>query len=417
MMNLFENLQLMKESKQYDIGFGHLGNGITVWNRSEMQYGDYKKIAHISDDGVIKYYDSNIPEDVKDKIEQFANHTKQQNDEKVKKDVEAKKKSDEFLRNRFKTESLSKDTLWTNFNRHYNGFIPLSDLTNYFSLDQFGEFIQWCRKEADLDYDYEKRYSDWSEIYQEINDIWNSEDVESISVENVFNFFTTSDLEEFWDWVVKEYDIDDELEESKHLKEYKSNINNKTELWHEMFRYTDEPFVLFKDLFNCYSIDDLQDLYDYLSSEYEDEEFAPYKGKLNSIDELWDEMNKLVPNEKVAFNDLFNCYSLDKLKDLYDFLSSEYSYLDDYDEEFESKQLNESNNIVDDRKRMEYIVDIVNSLDDHLNTVDEISESLSKKIGKLYKMCSFLESIDEIKESTSGISGAYTTKSLDIKPE
>ena len=83
------------------------------------------------------------------------------------------------------------------------------------------------------------------------------------------------------------------MEESKHLKEYKSNINNKTELRHEMCRYTDKPFVLFKDLFNCYSIDDLQDLYDYLSSEYEDEEFAPYKGKLNSIDELWDEMKAL----------------------------------------------------------------------------------------------------------------------------
>lgn len=300
------------------------------------------------------------------------------------------------------------------------------------------------------------------------------------------------------------------------LKEYKSNINNKIELWHEMFRYTDEPFVLFKDLFNCYSIDDLQDLYDYLSSEYKDEEFTSYKGKLNSIDELWDEMNKLVPNEKVAFNDLFNCYSLNKLKELYDFLSSEYfdiddleestkleeastnksgytlnfgawrtgngmsfgskneliSFLrsnyidletvitycenvtndfknsmhkidnsfikdrdtqkkffdrgyvkivdvknDDYDEEFESKQLTEGHDIVDDRKRIEYIVDIVNSLNKYVNNVDEISESLSNKITKLYNMCSFLESIDEIKESTSGIGGAYTTKAIDIKPE
>lgn len=300
------------------------------------------------------------------------------------------------------------------------------------------------------------------------------------------------------------------------LKEYKSNINNKIELWHEMFRYTDEPFVLFKDLFNCYSINDLQDLYDYLSSEYKDEEFTSYKGKLNSINELWDEMNKLVPNEKVAFNDLFNCYSLNKLKELYDFLSSEYfdiddleestkleeastnksgytlnfgawrtgngmsfgskneliSFLrsnyidletvitycenvtndfknsmhkidnsfikdrdtqkkffdrgyvkivdvknDDYDEEFESKQLTEGHDIVDDRKRIEYIVDIVNSLNKYVNNVDEISESLSNKITKLYNMCSFLESIDEIKESTSGIGGAYTTKAIDIKPE
>ena len=207
--------------------------------------------------------------------------------------------------------------------------------------------------------------------------------------------------------------------ESKTLKEYNSNINNKDQLYNEMLRYTEEPLVSFTDLFNCYSTDDLQYLYDYLSSEYEDDEFPVYRGKINNKDEMWNAMNELIlPHEQqVGFDDLFNCYSLDKLKDLYDFLSSEYSYLDDYDEEFESKQLNESNNIVDDRKRMEYIVDIVNSLDDHLNTVDEISESLSKKIGKLYKMCSFLESIDEIKESTSGISGAYTTKSLDIKPE
>lgn len=202
------------------------------------------------------------------------------------------------------------------------------------------------------------------------------------------------------------------------LKEYNPNITNKDQLFSAMLKYTEEPLVTFNDLFNCYSIDDLQDLYDYLSSEYEDDEFPVYRGKINNKDEMWNAMNELIlPHEQqVGFDDLFNCYSLDKLKDLYDFLSSEYSYLDDYDEEFESKQLNESNNIVDDRKRMEYIVDIVNSLDDHLNTVNEISESLSKKIGKLYKMCSFLESIDEIKESTSGISGAYTTKAIDMTP-
>ena len=283
------------KTKTYDIRFSFRGNGCCAYNRSEMQYGDYKNLAHISDDGAIKYYDSNLPEDVKNKIETFANKMKLEYEEKMKKNAEAKRKNDEFLKNRFKTESaknevynkvmkeikelkrklkdsdiienfgqkeirelkdkyeyfslvdldsfervkilkaidnfeewcmtrttknikiesISKDTLWTNFNRHYNGFIPLKDLTNYFSLDQFGEFIQWCRKEADLDYDYEKRYSDWSEIYQEIYDIWFSEDVESISVENVFNFFTTSDLEEFWNWVEREYDlVEDDLEES-----------------------------------------------------------------------------------------------------------------------------------------------------------------------------------------------------------
>lgn len=310
--------------------------------------------------------------------------------------------------------------LWSTFVNIYNGFVPIKDLANYFDLDRFGEFVQWCRHEADIDYDYEKRYDNWDEAFKDLDEATGA--AESISLENIFNFFSTSDLEDFLTWVEKEYDLDSGyVYESKKstLREYNSNINNKDQLYNEMLRYTEEPLVSFTDLFNCYSTDDLQYLYDYLSSEYEDDEFPVYRGKINNKDEMWNAMNELIlPNEQqIGFDDLFNCYSLDKLKDLYDFLSSEYSYLDDYDEEFESKQLNESNNIVDDRKRMEYIVDIVNSLDDHLNTVDEISESLSKKIGKLYKMCSFLESIDEIKESTSGISGAYTTKSLDIKPE
>lgn len=205
------------------------------------------------------------------------------------------------------------------------------------------------------------------------------------------------------------------------LKEYKSDINNKDELWNELLRYTDnEEYVSFNDLFNCFPTDDLRDLYDYLSSEYEDEEIAPYEGTLNTNTDIWNAMTKLLlpeESEQVSFNDLFNCFSIDQLKTLYDFMSSEYFDVDDYDEEFESKQLTESHDIINDRKRMEYVVDVVNSLDKYLNNVDEISESLSNKITKLYNMCSFLESIDEIKESTSGIGGAYTTKAIDICPD
>ena len=101
-----------------------------------------------------------------------------------------------------------------------------------------------------------------------------------------------------------------------------------------MLRYTEEPLVSFNDLFNCYSTDDLQDLYDYLSSEYEDDEFPVYRGKINNKDEMWHAMNELIlPNEQqIGFDDLFNCYSLDKLKKLYDYLSSEYSDIDDLEE-------------------------------------------------------------------------------------
>ena len=56
----------------YDLGFGHLGNGITVWNRLQEEYGDYKTVAHIGADRAITYYDKNIPESVKQKVRDFA---------------------------------------------------------------------------------------------------------------------------------------------------------------------------------------------------------------------------------------------------------------------------------------------------------------------------------------------------------
>lgn len=51
--------------KQYEIGFGCLGNGTTVWNRLEEVNNDYKTIAHISEDGTeIKYYEE-LPNEIK----------------------------------------------------------------------------------------------------------------------------------------------------------------------------------------------------------------------------------------------------------------------------------------------------------------------------------------------------------------
>ena len=51
-----------------------LGNGVTVCNKSVMEYGDYKIIAHISDSGKIKLYVSEnyIPVEDMQKIEQAA---------------------------------------------------------------------------------------------------------------------------------------------------------------------------------------------------------------------------------------------------------------------------------------------------------------------------------------------------------
>ena len=51
-----------------------LGNGVTVCNKAVMQHGDYKHIAHISDNGKIKLYVSEnyIPVEDMQKIEQTA---------------------------------------------------------------------------------------------------------------------------------------------------------------------------------------------------------------------------------------------------------------------------------------------------------------------------------------------------------
>ncbi|MDO5396887.1 MAG: hypothetical protein Q4G33_03060 [bacterium] len=59
--------------KEYDLGFGSLGNGTTVWNRLEEENGDYKTVAHIDETGEIKYYED-LPDDVKQRIEAQAEY-------------------------------------------------------------------------------------------------------------------------------------------------------------------------------------------------------------------------------------------------------------------------------------------------------------------------------------------------------
>lgn len=58
-------------AKKYDLMYCGLGNGTTVCNRAEEEHGDYKNIAHISDNGKIKYYDT-LPEYIKKDIEEHA---------------------------------------------------------------------------------------------------------------------------------------------------------------------------------------------------------------------------------------------------------------------------------------------------------------------------------------------------------
>ncbi len=60
------------DAPRYDLGFGYLGNGVTVWNRLELRHGDYRTIAHIAPDRTVTYYEDGLPEDIRAQIEEFA---------------------------------------------------------------------------------------------------------------------------------------------------------------------------------------------------------------------------------------------------------------------------------------------------------------------------------------------------------
>ena len=62
----------MPQAKAYDLGYGHLGNGITVWNRLEKEHGDYKTVAHIAPDRTVTIYDEEMPQAVREEIQRIA---------------------------------------------------------------------------------------------------------------------------------------------------------------------------------------------------------------------------------------------------------------------------------------------------------------------------------------------------------
>lgn len=63
--DMVESIMLDDEQEialsQYDLGYGHMGNGLTVWNALETEGGDYKTIAHIAPDRTVTFYDAELP--------------------------------------------------------------------------------------------------------------------------------------------------------------------------------------------------------------------------------------------------------------------------------------------------------------------------------------------------------------------
>lgn len=63
---------VQEPQKAYDLGFGHLGNGLTVWNRLEEVDGDYRTVAHIAPDRTVQIYDEEMPQEIRERIQQVA---------------------------------------------------------------------------------------------------------------------------------------------------------------------------------------------------------------------------------------------------------------------------------------------------------------------------------------------------------
>ena len=58
--------------KDFSLGFGHLGNGLAVWNRLKYENGDYESVAHINHDRSVKFYKGDLPDDVVSQIYRMA---------------------------------------------------------------------------------------------------------------------------------------------------------------------------------------------------------------------------------------------------------------------------------------------------------------------------------------------------------
>lgn len=73
-----EKAAALTESRGSTIHFGLLGNGITCYDISRTVDGDYPTVAHISNEGNVKYYDENLSADDKRLIEEQAAQQKRE---------------------------------------------------------------------------------------------------------------------------------------------------------------------------------------------------------------------------------------------------------------------------------------------------------------------------------------------------
>lgn len=147
---------------------------------------------------------------------------------------------------------------------------------------------------------------------------------------------------------------------------------------------------------------------------------AKYNPNINDTSTLYKEMQQMLAdaglNDKcISLDDLFNCFNIDKLKELYDYISSEY----ESEEVIESKTIKtESLDGKDVVNSIEYIRDAMDSLEKYVNANGAIDDKLAECLQVMFKQADIIyENTELMNEATSGIGGAYTTKAIDLVSE
>lgn len=70
-------LEVPEDIPGYKLGYGLLGNGVTVWNSLVEEHGDYQTIAHISPEEEVTFYRNDLPDAVIQRIQNQAEREKQ----------------------------------------------------------------------------------------------------------------------------------------------------------------------------------------------------------------------------------------------------------------------------------------------------------------------------------------------------
>ena len=83
----------------FSLGCGHLGNGLSIWNRAVEVRGDYQMIAHISENGeVISWRKKDLPKEPTQYVLDWSQRMKMLYAEKVKEQADSLAKHKDWLR-------------------------------------------------------------------------------------------------------------------------------------------------------------------------------------------------------------------------------------------------------------------------------------------------------------------------------